>query len=214
MVKQPRAGQVKTRLARQTGTVAATRFYRTASAAVIGRLAASPRWQTWLAVAPDTAVRASAWPARLPRRAQRGGGLGQRMQRIMGWSGGGPMVIVGTDIPAIRTGDIAAAFRALGAADAALGPAEDGGYWLVGLRRSPRTLRPFADVRWSSEHALADTVRNLGGRRVAMVECHSDVDCAADLARVAAWCGRRVLPVAASSGPVAASRRTCHSGES
>lgn len=206
MVKLPQAGRVKTRLARQTGTVAATRFYRTASAAVIGRLAASTRWQTWLAVAPDTALDAAVWPRRLRRAAQRTGGLDQRMQRIMDWPGRGPLLIVGTDIPAIRPRDIAAAFGALGQAEAVFGPAEDGGYWLVGLRRSPRILRPFGRVRWSSEHALADTVSNLDGRRVALVSTLGDVDCAADLARVGGWCGRRVLPVAAASGPLACRR--------
>jgi glycosyltransferase A (GT-A) superfamily protein (DUF2064 family) len=56
------------------------------------------------------------------------------------------------------------------------GRAADGGYWLVGLRRSPRLLAPFANVRWSSPHALADTLRNLEGRRVAFAATLSDVD--------------------------------------
>ena len=68
----------------------------------------------------------------------------------------------------------------LGSADAAFGPAADGGYWLVAL--SPRRpARPFAAVRWSSEHALADTLANFSGRRIALLRTLHDVDTAADL---------------------------------
>ncbi|MGH6660397.1 MAG: DUF2064 domain-containing protein, partial [Rhodospirillales bacterium] len=65
---------------------------------------------------------------------------------------------------------------ALGRADAVFGPAADGGYWLVGLRRRPRRLRLFEGVRWSSEHALADTLANLGGRPHVLLETLEDVD--------------------------------------
>ena len=85
-------------------------------------------------------------------------------------------MIVGTDVPGIRPAHIAEAFRLLGRHDAVFGPATDGGYWLVGLRRRPRVLRPFANVRWSSPHALADTLANLEGRTVAFVATLSDVD--------------------------------------
>ena len=73
----------------------------------------------------------------------------------------------------------AAAFRTLGSAHAAFGPAADGGYWLVAM--SPRRpAHPFAAVRWSTEHALADTLANFGGRRVALLRTLHDVDTAAD----------------------------------
>ena len=78
---------------------------------------------------------------------------------------------------------MAQAFEALGRADAVLGPATDGGYWLVGLRRTgaaPATL--FRGVRWSSPHALADTEASMPGLRVARAATLSDVDEAADLA--------------------------------
>jgi glycosyltransferase A (GT-A) superfamily protein (DUF2064 family) len=89
-------------------------------------------------------------------------------------------VLIGSDIPGITAADIAAAFRALGRADAVFGPAEDGGYWLVGFgpRRPPR---PFATVRWSTEHALADTLANCRRHRVLLLRRLRDVDSAADL---------------------------------
>ena len=96
------------------------------------------------------------------------------MQRIFDWPGRGPIIIVGTDIPAIEPRHIWQAFRVLGDADAAFGPTPDGGYWLVGMRRSARVLRPFGRVRWSSEHARGDTVANLAGRTVAQVAVLGD----------------------------------------
>ena len=72
-----------------------------------------------------------------------------------------------------------AAFRALGYADAAFGPAEDGGYWLVCLGSS-RPAHPFARVRWSTSHALSDTLRNFTGREVALLRTLSDVDTVAE----------------------------------
>lgn len=194
MMKEPRAGGVKTRLARQVGQTAAVGFYRNAARAVVRRLAASRRWQTWLAVAPDTAVHARCWQRVAGLRAQGRGDLGQRMQRIMGWPGSGPIIIVGTDIPAIRPLHIARAFSRLAGSDAVLGPTPDGGYWLVGLRRAPRIRTAFGNVRWSSPHALADTHANLAGARVAFADTLCDVDTADDWRAARAWSGRIVLP--------------------
>jgi rSAM/selenodomain-associated transferase 1 len=195
MVRQPVAGRVKSRLAREIGVVAATRFYRHAATAVITRLAADRRWRTWLAVTPDTARMAGVWPRGIPRRAQGPGDLGQRMGRAMRWPGAGPIVIVGTDIPAITPDHIARAFRALGRADVVLGPALDGGYWLVGMRRSPRVPRAFNGVRWSSEHALADTLASLERCRAELVTQLGDVDSRIDYERSRAVFGRRVPTV-------------------
>lgn len=194
MVKEPVAGRVKTRLARDVGAVRAVGFYRSNTAAVIARLARDTRWRTLLSVAPDTALASRAWPARLVRIAQGPGDLGKRMQRILDRRAPGPTLVVGTDIPAIRNHHIADAFRRLGGADAVLGPTPDGGYWLVGQRRSPRTLCAFERVRWSSPHALSDTCENLRGRRIATAAMLTDVDEAPDLDAAQSIIGRRVLP--------------------
>lgn len=180
MVKEPAAGRVKTRLARGIGVVGATQFYRHVTAAVLSRVMRPGEWQTILAVAPDAALRSRAWAAHLARLPQGRGDLGQRMQRVMDELPPGPVVIIGSDIPGIRAEHIRAAFRALGNHDAVFGPAPDGGYWLVGLNRFPRVLRPFGGVRWSSAHALGDTERNLCGRSVARVAVLDDVDEAED----------------------------------
>jgi rSAM/selenodomain-associated transferase 1 len=194
MAKAPVAGRVKTRIASVLGVAAAVRFARHSAAAVLQRVAADPRWSTTLAVTPDSAARGRFWPRGVSVGPQGGGDLGVRMQRLFDRAPPGPAVIVGTDVPRIARAHIAAAFRLLGGHDAVFGPAEDGGYWLVGFRRRPRPLRPFGGVRWSTPHALADTIANLRGRSVARLPTLSDVDTAADLARCAAYFGRRVRP--------------------
>jgi rSAM/selenodomain-associated transferase 1 len=184
MAKSPRAGRIKQRLAASVGVVSAARFYRICLAHTLLRLGRDPRWQTLLAVSPDVDVSAPLWPRGVERVPQGKGDLAVRMQRLFRRLPPGPAIIVGSDIPAISPSDIARAFRLLGNGDAVFGRAADGGYWLVGLRRTPRVLAPFTNVRWSGPHALADTLRNLNGRRLAFAAMLSDVDCEEDYRRL------------------------------
>ena len=186
MVKQPRVGAVKTRLARDIGAVEAWRVYRAMSGNLVRRLAADRRWRTLLAVTPDHALDARDWPDGIARIAQGPGNLGARMQRLLDRFAPGPAVIVGSDLPALSPDRIAAAFRALRRAGIVVGPAGDGGYWLVGAR-SLRMPRLFENVRWSGPHALADTLRNVRGIEVAMLDELEDLDDAAGYRR---WRGR------------------------
>ena len=186
----PRLGRVKRRLAADLGALAALRFHRLNTQVLLRRLSGDPRWTTWLAVTPDQGARETAaiWRHRGPLLAQGGGDLGARMDRVLRWLPPGPVVIVGSDIPGIDPARVAAAFGALGRADFVLGPAADGGYWLIGARRRPTVHLPFVGVRWGGAQALADTRANMAGTVVLLDELQ-DVDTAADLARVdsAAW---------------------------
>jgi rSAM/selenodomain-associated transferase 1 len=201
MAKEPVAGAVKTRLARGLGVAAATRFARHASAALLQRLAPDPRWQTILAVTPDVAVGNRCWPRGIVRVRQGHGDLGCRMQRIMEMLPPGPVAIIGTDVPNITPALIARAFQRLGSDHAVFGRALDGGYWLVGMRRRPRVLQAFANVRWSSEHALLDTLARLSHVAVAFVATLPDVDDAKSFGTASSQFGRRIL----SRGPSAPS---------
>jgi rSAM/selenodomain-associated transferase 1 len=175
MAKSPVLGIAKRRLGRAIGGARAIRFYRTCLSHTVLRLASDPRWQILLAVTPDRDVAQRFWP-RAPRLKQGNGDLGKRMQRLFKRLPPGPAIIVGSDIPGIEACRIAQAFRLLGSADAVFGPALDGGYWLIGLKRTPKILSPFACVRWSGRHALADTVANLKGKRIVYAAKLSDVD--------------------------------------
>lgn len=188
-VKEPLPGRVKTRLAREIGAVEATWWFRRQSAALVRRLSADRRWRTVLAVSPDAAGLASrTWPAGLPRAPQGGGDLGRRMLRFLRREPGtgvppGPVAVVGADLPALRPAHVARAFRLLGRHGAVLGPATDGGYWLIGVSATARLPRHALEgVRWSGPHALADTADRLSALRVGLADKLADVDTAADLA--------------------------------
>jgi uncharacterized protein len=193
MAKVPILGTVKTRLGRDIGPAQATRFFRANASAVLGRLARDPRFKTYLAIAPNTGLHTRAFDPNIPRIGQGRGDLGARMQRLLDHGQPGPVIVIGTDIPSVQPTHIASAFRQLGQADAVFGPAEDGGFWLVGLKRFPRTPRCFKGVRWSHPETLADTTKNLAEARVAFAITLSDVDAPTDLIRLRDHIGRRVI---------------------
>lgn len=177
-----RLGTVKRRLARGVGDRATLRLYRGGLDALCRAVGRDRRWRTVLCATPDGAR--CRWPRGVDAVLPQGrGDLGRRLHRAT--LPHRRVVVVGSDIPGIRAGDVAAAFRALRAGRACFGPAADGGYWLVGLPPS-RPARPFAAVRWSTEHALADTRANFRGRRVTILRELRDMDTAADLAALRA----------------------------
>lgn len=165
--KPPRIGRVKTRLANEIGPVLATRLARTLLIATVRRLAPDPRWQLWLAV--PGAARADALPRQLralPRLSQGPGDLGRKMGRLLSTGPRalppGPVLIVGSDIPALNTARIARAFAELAKADIVLGPAADGGYWALGRSaRTPFRAAWLSGVRWSTARAMEDTLAAL-----------------------------------------------------
>ncbi len=182
MVKEPHPGRVKTRLGRDIGLVGAAWWFRHQTRRLIRRIR-DPRWQIVLAVSPDReGLTSRVWPADLMRVPQGRGDLGDRMARMLRGMPPGPVCLIGADIPDVSPAHIARAFAALGDHDAVFGPAPDGGYWLIGAKHGstlPKGL--FHDVRWSTEHALDDTLATLPNLRVAMIDTLLDVDTVADL---------------------------------
>lgn len=178
-VRAPALARGKRRLAREIGDVAAIRFERLMISRLLRRLGNDPRWHLRIAVTPDQACRqVRAWRPADAVVGQGRGDLGARMARAVAAAPPGPVVLIGGDVPAIEARHIAAAFRLLGSCDLVFGPARDGGFWLLGARRRPRSPAPlFADVRWSSPYALADTLGGVPQQfRVGFVETLDDVD--------------------------------------
>jgi len=181
-VKAPRIGAVKTRLAKEIGNLAAWQFYRRTTNVLLRQLSGG-RWRIWLAVTPDEfSGQHCFWPADLEHLPQGRGDLGQRMARPFYSLPPGPVLVVGSDIPDITRPLIEKAFNALSKTDVVVGPASDGGYWLIGMRRRPApAFRLFRHVRWSSEHALVDTMASLDRRlTVAQIDTLNDIDTLAD----------------------------------
>ncbi len=183
-LKEPRPGRVKTRLGREIGMTASAWWFRHQSARLIRRVGHDRRWQTVLAVSPDReGLTSRVWSATLPRWPQGQGDLGDRMGRAFSAMPPGPAIIIGADIPGVTSRHIAEGFHLLGRHDAVLGPAPDGGYWMIGLRRGGRAVPVgmFSGVRWSSPHAMADTVASLAPLNVGFGAMLRDVDEVADL---------------------------------
>jgi rSAM/selenodomain-associated transferase 1 len=176
--RAPRLGQVKRRLAAGVGDVPALRFYRNALGRILRELRRLRGFEIALAITPDRA--AIRPPAPFAMIGQGHGCLDIRMSRAFRRYPGRLVLLIGADIPGLDNPVLRAGAKALRAHDAVFGPAADGGYYLVGMG-ARRPARPFAAVRWSSPHALADTLKNFAGRRVARLRMLQDVDTAADL---------------------------------
>jgi rSAM/selenodomain-associated transferase 1 len=182
MVKEPHTGRVKTRLGRDIGLTNSAWWFRHQTRALLRRIE-DPRWDTMLAVSPDVeGMTSRVWPAHFARVAQGRGNLGARMARLLRGLPIGPICIIGADIPDITRPRIAEAFKALGNHEAVFGPAPDGGYWLIGMKRAkPPASSILKNVRWSSEFALADSARSLGNLTMTQVATLRDVDTVDDL---------------------------------
>ncbi len=164
MLKAPRAGRVKTRLAGSVGAQRATRIYR---ALVQHQLAQIPAtWHVTIHFAPsDAEVEMRAWLERFSPRGsdfipQPNGDLGSRLISAMDHgfaSGGGSVFFLGGDCPGLNCSYLEEAEVALAKIDMVIGAARDGGYVLLGLRRPIASI--FEEIPWSSDAVFAATLR-------------------------------------------------------
>ena len=182
-VKEPRVGKVKTRLAEDIGPINATFWYRRQLDHLLNIFKPSSTYRKHLFVTPHRGLKyfrtytKQGW--RLCR--QSPGDLGEKMKSAFLSVGHGPRVLIGSDIPAVSAQHIELAFKQLNSVDAVFGPAQDGGYWLIGLSRFvvPPNLK---HVRWSSQYALSDTLSKFGPKvRVKLIQTLKDVDRGSDL---------------------------------
>ena len=198
--KEPRPGRVKTRLIPAVGPEGAARLYRAFLEDLAPRLSAVPstRVQWWVEGA------ASGLPEGVgPVRPQPPGDLGSRLGaafRQAFRAGGGPVAVVGTDCPLLTAPAVAALLGAVeDGADAAVIPAEDGGY--AGLALGAPCPEAFSGIPWSTAGVLAATLERLrgAGLRIRVLPAVFDVDRPADLERLA-----RALGDAPSRAPATA----------
>jgi rSAM/selenodomain-associated transferase 2/rSAM/selenodomain-associated transferase 1 len=191
LTKDPAPGRVKTRLVEHLGAGAAARLHaelvertllnatRARDAGVVGDVIVHGT------PAIDTPAFAR-WQARygVALAAQCEGDLGARMREALGNAlrRGSHALLIGSDAPAIDTSYLARAVEALRTHDAVVGPAEDGGYVLIGMRRP---LDIFDDVTWSGPDVMATTRGRLRSAGASWVELPTlwDVDRPADLER-------------------------------
>jgi len=184
--KAPVPGEVKTRLVPTLGPEGAARLHerlveRALATALAARLGTVTLW-----CAPDEShafFRQCAAHHGIALRRQEGADLGVRMHHAFATSGG-PLLIVGSDCPALESRDLRAAADALVSNAAVFVPAEDGGYVLVGLARPD--ARVFDDIPWSTARVMACTRERMQAAGVSWRELPAlwDVDRPEDYARL------------------------------
>jgi hypothetical protein len=181
-LREPVPGKVKTRLAASIGAEQATAVYRrltdlTLSAAAIVDVPVYLRYE-------------GDWPApahRSPRfyyTHQSPGDLGQRMLHALGAAQAvhGHAILIGSDCPEISGGILRNALDQLRSSDIVIGPATDGGYYLIGVS-GPPDPRLFSGIPWSTDRVLGMTLDRCAeaGLRVAVMPELRDVDTLEDL---------------------------------
>jgi uncharacterized protein len=194
-LKEPRPGAVKSRLAASIGPDHAAAVYRAMSEELIRRTA--PRTDEYERILlfdpPDAGPRLAEWWPREALAPQADGDLGQRMARAFAaaFAGGARRVaLIGTDVPALAFEDVRDALESLDDHDVAIGPATDGGYYLIALKGPRPEL--FEGIGWSGPEVLAGTLDRASRRdlSVRVLRTIGDVDTIEDLA--AEW--ERVRP--------------------
>ncbi|MGE3308818.1 MAG: TIGR04282 family arsenosugar biosynthesis glycosyltransferase [Limisphaerales bacterium] len=182
-LKAPRPGFVKTRIAADLDAEAAVAIYQALVGMTLSHL--RDRKDVELRFTPDDAAaemvgwRRPGWSLR----AQGDGDLGERLLRAVeeAFSEGVPrVVLLGGDCPELASGDVEDALVALSRHDVVLGPAVDGGYWLMGLRRSCPDL--FRGIAWGTDRVCEESMRKAAeaGLTVAELRRLRDIDSLAD----------------------------------
>ncbi len=184
--RYPVPGRVKTRLAARIGPEAAARLYEAFVRDLAARFSASPFAVRWAVAPPDPGFAAHFGLAPEACREQLGEDLGARMlQAFRSELGGGPapVVLVGSDLPQLSATRVVEAFSHLGSADVVLGPACDGGYYLIAMRE-PHDL--FSGIAWSTASVCGATEARAAslGLSVVRLEADFDVDESDDLDRL------------------------------
>jgi len=206
MTRLPRTGRNKTRLIPALGAEGATAFHDRLARHTIGRAssfcALHPEARLTVRLEGGTSIEGKSWLGSdtLDCREQSPGDLGHRMESAANEAfeeGADRVVIIGTDCPSIDETVLENAFEALGDADLVFGPAADGGYYLVGMRRPTPAI--FKNIPWGGGSVLEKSLAAAreAGIRVELLDVLSDVDMQEDLgaAEVALFMGATVSVV-------------------
>lgn len=182
-VKNPEQGMVKTRLAADIGDDAALLVYNrlleyTESVAT----KVDVHKQIWYS---KEIVTDDLWPDTVYEKCiQSGKNLGERMSRAFSEnekSGYGKQVIIGSDCAELKADHIEKAFAELEEHDVVLGPSEDGGYYLLGMRKYIPEL--FSGMSWSTENLYRETLETIRTLKLSFAELEmlNDIDTIDDL---------------------------------
>lgn len=188
-VRLPEPGRVKTRLAASVGDEAAAELYGCFAGDMLETLRSAQAPLTCVAAPPERAGEVRAWLGCRECVPQEGPDLGARMKNAFEQAfarGARRVVLVGSDLPDLPVGHVERAFGLLESHGAVLGPAEDGGYYLIGFTREGFVPEAFVGPDWGGDTVYAKTLGILRARGVepGLAPAWRDVDTAADLVRL------------------------------
>ncbi len=191
-VKAPVEGQVKTRLSPPLSLFAAKELYLRMARSIYQGVAQIAGVRVAVAYATQKNYPSPNWlwdnlktQAAFEWFAQSGEDLGERLVGAFNWGfaqGAARVSVIGTDSPGLPANQILLAFNLLKDKDLVLGPALDGGYYLVGLN-SPIADLMFGGVKWSGPDVLETTLRRCRslGKSAGLLPAYFDIDVAEDL---------------------------------
>ena len=189
MIKYPEAGRVKTRLAGDIGAERAALICRKITELVMEQtMPAAGDYDRFVFYDPPERVRDFLlWLPHEKFIAQRGSDVGKRMDNAIRYlleNGAKKAVITGADIPDLNSRIIMQAFGMLGHAEVVVGPAHDGGYYLIGMKSPMPEL--FRNIPWSTKDVFSETVRVLenSGKSYGVLPVLSDLDTIEDLGNI------------------------------
>lgn len=187
-VKFPEPGKVKTRIAKDAGCLYAAAAYRGIADRVLrNTVAAADEYERTIFYTPANRGREfTTWIPGERMLPQQGRDIGERMSHAimeLFHEGASKAIIAGVDVPELGTEVIREAFRRLDTADIVLGPAEDGGYYLIGMKSLHEEV--FRNISWSTAEVFRQTVSVADAMklRYEAVVTLSDVDTIEDLKR-------------------------------
>lgn len=179
--RNPEPGKVKTRLAKDVGDITAFKIYNFLlehTVSVTKNLAVSKEVYYSEGITQNDIWKSEFYSKKL----QQGEGLGERMKNAFqeGFKNGYQnIIIIGSDLYDLQQEDLEKAFQLLQEKDAVIGPATDGGYYLMGMNQ----LFPevFEDKEWGTSSVLEDTLKDLKRKNIGLLEARNDIDYYSDI---------------------------------
>lgn len=174
--KNPEIGKVKTRLAKTTGNETALNIYNflLQHTLSVTRNLKIDKWVFYSEKIPENDI----WPSEIfSKKLQQGEDLGEKMENAFREAfkhNFKKVIIIGSDLYDLEQTDLENAFSELEKNDIVIGPAQDGGYYLLGIK----SLNPdiFKNKKWSSSTVLSDTLKDLKNEKIKLLEIRNDID--------------------------------------
>lgn len=182
--RNPELGKVKTRLATTIGDINALEIYKILlnhTVKIVGEIQASKR-----VLYSEIITNNDIWdPMIFQKKKQLGNDLGEKMRNAFAdgfIDGYKKIIIIGTDLYDLEVSDIENAFEKLENHDVVIGPAEDGGYYLLGLKSLRQDV--FLNKNWGTNQVLKDTLKDIEKLEVFLLKSKNDIDIYDDIIKI------------------------------